>query len=277
VVLYLAQLKLYFIINKDLEKYMEVEKTEVNDRLEGKNPLLEALKAGRTINKLWVLKYRGKQTDSSISRIVEMAKQTGAVVIETDREVLDKMSLTRGHQGVIAQVASHEYVDIDKIISDAKAKNKNGVFIVILDELKESYNLGSILRISDAAGVDGIVIPKHRSVGLDANVAKASAGAIEYVPVAKVTNISQTIEKLKEEGFWIYGTSQDAKDLYNKVDYKGNIAIVVGSEGEGIKESVINKCDFLVKIPMYGNVNSLNAAVASGVIIFEAARQRNGE
>lgn len=256
---------------------MDMEIKESNDRLEGKNPLLEALKAGRTINKLWVTKYKGKQTDPSISKIVEMAKSTGAVVIETDREVLDKMSLTRSHQGVIAQVASHEYKDIDEILQKAKEKNKNGIFLVILDELKESYNLGSILRIADAAGVDGVVIPKHRSIGLDANVAKASAGAIEYVPVAKVTNISQTIEKLKDEGFWIYGTFQDAKDLYNKVDYKGNIAVVVGSEGEGIKDSVIKKCDFLVKIPMYGNVNSLNAAVASGIIIFEAAKQRNGE
>lgn len=247
-----------------------------NDRLEGKNPILEALKAGRTINKLWIQKHEKKAADPTTSKIVFMAKQTGAVIVEVDKRVLDQMSLTHGHQGVIAHVAMHDYVEIEDILAIAESKNEDP-FIIILDELKESYNLGSILRIADAANVHGVIIPKHRSVGLDANVAKASAGAMEYVPVAKVVNIAQTIESLKKEGFWIVGAAGEGNMTYDKVDYKGKIAVVIGSEGEGIGELIKKKCDFLVNIPMRGKVNSLNAAVAAGIIILEASRQRNGD
>lgn len=243
------------------------------DRLEGKNPINEALKAGRTIHKLWVQKLNNGKIDPGIAKIINQSKQTGAVIIEVEKRVLDQMSQTHGHQGVIAQVAMHDYVEIDEMIRAAKEKEEDP-FILILDELKESYNLGSILRIADAAGVHGVIIPKHRSVGLDATVAKASAGAMEYVPVAKVVNLSQTIEELKQQGFWIVGTDAEGTSQYDKIDYHGPLAVVVGSEGEGMGRLVKKNCDFLVTIPMKGQVNSLNAAVATGIIVFEAAKQR---
>lgn len=246
------------------------------DRLEGKNPILEALKAGRTIQKLWVQKPNAEsgRLDPNVSKIINMSRETGALVIELDKRALDQMSQTHGHQGVIAQVAMHAYAEIDEMTATAKEKGEHP-FLIILDEIKDSYNLGSILRIADAAGAHGVVIPKHRSVGLDATVAKASAGAMEYVPVAKVTNLTQTIEALKEQGFWIVGTDQDGTSAYDKIDYKGPLAVVIGSEGEGIGRLVKKNCDFLVTIPMRGSVNSLNAAVAAGIIVFEAAKQRN--
>ena len=246
------------------------------DRLEGKNPVLEALKAGRTIQKLWVQKPvpGSGRLDPTLSKIINLSKDTGAIVIELEKRALDQMSQTHGHQGVIAQVAMHDYVEIDVMIENAKVKGEQP-FLIILDEIKDSYNLGSILRIADAAGAHGIVIPKHRSVGLDATVAKASAGAMEYVPVAKVTNLSQTIETLKEKGFWIVGTDSEGTSRYDQIDYKGALAIVVGSEGEGIGRLIKKNCDFLVTIPMHGQVNSLNAAVAAGIVVFEAAKMRN--
>lgn len=248
------------------------------DRLEGKNPVLEALKAGRTIQKLWVQKPvpGSGRLDPTLSKIINLSKDTGALVIELEKRALDQMSQTHGHQGVIAQVAMHDYVEIDVIIENAMAKEEHP-FLILLDEIKDSYNLGSILRIADAAGVHGIVIPKHRSVGLDATVAKASAGAMEYVPVAKVTNLSQTIENLKEKGFWIVGTDSEGTSRYDQIDYKGALAIVIGSEGEGIGRLIKKNCDFLVTIPMHGQVNSLNAAVAAGIVVFEAAKQRNAK
>ena len=246
------------------------------DRLEGKNPILEALKAGRTIQKLWVQKpvVGSGRLDPTISKIINESRKTGAIVIELEKRALDQMSQTHGHQGVIAQVAMHDYAEIDTMMEIAKEKNESP-FLIILDELKDSYNLGSILRIADAAGAHGVIIPKHRSVGLDATVAKASAGAMEYVPVAKVVNLTQTIEELKEKGFWIVGADQEGTSPYDKIDYKGSLAIVIGSEGEGIGRLVKKNCDFLVTIPMRGQVNSLNAAVATGIIVFEAAKQRN--
>jgi len=245
------------------------------DRLEGKNPILEALQAGRTIQKLWVQKLNPEagRLDPTISKIINLSKKGGAAVVELDKRALDQMSQTHGHQGVIAQVAMHDYAEIDSMIDLAKERGEHP-FLIILDELKDSYNLGSILRIADAAGVHGVIIPKHRSVGLDATVAKASAGAMEYVPVAKVTNLTQTIEELKEKGFWIVGTDQDGASRYDMIDYRGALAIVIGSEGEGIGRLVKKNCDFLVTIPMRGKVNSLNAAVATGIVVFEAAKQR---
>ena len=254
---------------------MENEMTE--DRLEGKNPILEALKAGRTIHKLWIQKLaddRGR-LDPIISKIIYLSKLTGATVVEVDKRVLDQISQTHSHQGIIAQVAMHDYYDVDEIIDMAKEK-KEAPFLLILDELKEAFNLGSILRVADACGAHGIIIPKHRSVGLDAAVAKSSAGAMEHVPVAKVVNLTQTINDLKDKGFWIVGAESEGSVSYDKIDYTGPIAIVIGSEGEGIGRLVKENCDFLVSIPMRGKVNSLNVAVAAGIIAFEAAKQRNG-
>ncbi len=253
----------------------EEEKTPSADRLEGRNSVLEALKAGREINKLWILESRGdKKPDPILIRILNEAEKKKIPVVRTKREALDRMSETHNHQGVIAAVASHEYVDIEDMIEVVKSEGRNP-FFVVLDELKDAYNLGSVLRIADAAGVDGVIIPKHRSIGLDSVVAKASAGAIEYVPVARVTNIAMTLRELKEKhGFWVFGTDAEGKTDYDKADYKGSIAIVIGSEGEGMRDVVRKECDFLLSIPMAGNVNSLNAAVAAGIVIYEAVKGR---
>lgn len=242
------------------------------DRLEGRNPIGEALKAGRTINKLWVLKRKDKP-DPALARLIGQAREAGAVIMEVERKVLDQMSETQGHQGIIAQVAAHEYVDLDQLLAQINGRQEVP-FLLLLDELQESYNLGSILRIADAAGVHGVVITERRSVGLDAAVAKASAGAIEHVPVARVVNLAQTILALKEQGFWIAGTDAAGTVDYHQADWQGPLAIVIGSEGEGMGQQMRRHCDFLVSIPMYGQVNSLNAAVAAGIVVFEAASQR---
>lgn len=245
-----------------------------SDRLEGKNPVMEALRAGREINKLWILDPAdGKPLESHLAQILAIAKERKIVVVRSQRSAMDRMSQTHNHQGVIAAVASHEYADLNEIIAKCRDEGRQPL-LVALDELKDAYNLGSILRISDAAGVDGVIIPKHRSIGLDSVVAKASAGAIEYVPVARVTNLSQTLRELKDDGFWVCGTDADATVDYDKADYSGAMVIVIGSEGEGMRSTVKNCCDFLISIPMVGHVNSLNAAVAAGVVVFEAVKKR---
>lgn len=258
------------------ERPAQVEAQEPTaDRLEGRNSVNEALAAGREINKLWILEPQGGQRlDPGLHKILEEANKRKIVIIRSPRNVLDRMSQTHNHQGVIAAVASHEYVEIDDILAKAQEEG-HAPLLVVLDELKDAYNLGSVLRIADAAGVDGVIIPKHRSIGLDSVVAKASAGAIEYVPVARVTNIAQTLRELKERnGFWVCGTAAEGSTPYDKADYKGALAIVIGSEGEGMRDSVQKECDFLLSIPMAGKVNSLNAAVAAGIVIFEAVKGR---
>ena len=253
---------------------MREERTGETDRLEGRNSVLEALRSGREINKIWILD-QGKP-DSRLSEIISEARKRKIVMVSSSRAALDKMSTTHNHQGVIAACASHEYADLDEIL-DGCADKGRAPFIVVLDELKDAYNLGSVLRISDAAGVDAVIIPKHRSIGLDSAVAKASAGAIEYVPVVRVTNIAQTLRDLKKNrNFWVMGTAAEGTTPYDKADYSGSVAVVIGSEGEGIREHVRKECDFLLSIPMKGKVNSLNAAVAAGIVIFEAAKRREG-
>ena len=251
------------------------EGTGLPDRLEGRNPIQEAIKAGRAINKIWVAK-REERPDPSLGRLIAQAREAGAVVMEVEKRVLDAMSTTHSHQGIIAQVAAHEYIELDDLISGIKARDEVP-FILILAELQESYNLGSILRIADAAGVQGVIIPMRRSVGLDAAVAKASAGAIEHVPVARVGNLSQTILTLKEQGFWIAGTDADGKTDYHSADWSGPLAILIGSEGEGLSPIMRRHCDYLISIPMFGKVNSLNAAVAAGIVTFEAAAKRHAQ
>lgn len=250
------------------------DRTYSDDRLEGRNPVMEALRAGRTFNKIWVAQKEAGRNDPALSRIISLARQKDIIIHEVPRISLDQMSETHSHQGIIAQTASHEYFSLEEILSKAEAKGKQP-FLLMLDALKDAYNLGSILRIADAAGVDGVIIPKHRSIGLDSMVAKASAGAIEHVPVARVTNLSQTIISLKENGFWVAGTDTEGSISYDKADYTGPLLIIIGSEGEGMSKNIANKCDFLLSIPMSGSVNSLNAAVAAGIVIFEAAKQRN--
>lgn len=250
------------------------ENTPTDDRIEGRNPVLEAMRAGRTINKLLVMKrLENSRPDPTMARIINMAKDLKIPIMEVPKTNLDTMSQTHNHQGVIAQVASHEYVEIDDMLARAEEKGE-APLLVILDELKDAYNLGSILRIADAAGVHGVIIPQHRSIGLDSMVAKASAGAIEYVPVARVNNLSRTILELKEKGFWIAGTDAEGTNLYCDKIWSGPMAIVIGSEGEGMNKNIKDKCDYLLSIPMAGSVNSLNAAVAAGIVVFEAVKQR---
>ncbi len=253
------------------------ENTPTDDRIEGRNPVLEAIRSGREINKLYVLKLQdGARPDPVLARIINLAKEKKVPIMEVPRQNLDNMSQTRNHQGVIAQVASHEYVDIDEILQKAQDKGE-APLLLALDELKDAYNLGSILRIADAAGVHGVIIPQHRSIGLDSMVAKASAGAIEYVPVARVNNLSRTLLELKDKGFWVAGTDAEGTNLYSDDVWSGPMVIVIGSEGEGMSKNIKDKCDYLLSIPMAGSVNSLNAAVAAGIVVFEAVKQRRGK
>lgn len=249
--------------------------TEGTDRLEGRNPIKEAIRAGRNINKIWVKKSDLKQRDTELSRLINDCKKAGAVVIEVEGNVLDSMSASYAHQGIIAQVAAHEYFSLADLITKGKEQLKENIqpLIILLDGLEESYNLGSILRIADAAGAVGIVIPERRSVALDALVAKSSAGAIEYVPVARVTNLNRAAEQLKEAGYWVYGADASGKASPEGSDWLRQIALVIGSEGKGISERMLSICDHLISIPQYGMINSLNAAVACGILTYEARRQ----
>lgn len=243
---------------------------EGEDRIEGRNPVIEALKAGRSINKIFISKG---DREGSITQIIAMAKEKKIVLQEVERSKLDNLSITHAHQGVIAFAAAKEYVEVDDIIEAAAAKGEPP-FIIILDEINDAYNLGSILRTADAAGAHGVIIPKRRAIGLTAAVAKASAGAIEHVPVARVTNVSQTIEYLKKNNIWVAGTDSTGQKPFYDNDLRGPIALVVGSEGEGMGKLVRESCDFVVNIPMKGKVSSLNAAVAGAIVMYEIQRQR---
>lgn len=244
--------------------------TEDIPRLEGRNPVIEALKSGRTIEKLYVAK--GAQ-EGSIRQIISMAREKGIVINEVDRIKLDSMSETKSHQGVIASVSPYKYIEVEEILDYAKQRNEQP-FIIILDEIYDPHNLGSILRTADASGAHGVIISKRRAVGLTPTVAKASAGAVEYMKVAKVTNISQTIKMLKDHGLWVVGADMDGEKAYFEADLKGPIALVIGSEGEGMGKLVKENCDFVVNLPMKGSISSLNAAVAGAIIMYEISRQR---
>ena len=239
--------------------------------IEGRNALTEALKSGRTIDKLYVAEGN---TDRSLTRLAALAKEAGAVIVPTDRRKLDQMSPTGAHQGVIASVAAHEYASVEDILENAAQKGEPPL-IVICDELSDPHNLGAILRTAECAGAHGVIIPKRRSVGLTAVVAKTSAGAVEYLPVARVSNISNTIRALKEQGVWVYGTAADAKSELYRTDLTGPAAIVIGNEGEGMGKLVKDSCDVLVSIPLRGQISSLNASAAAAVILYEALRQRS--
>lgn len=238
--------------------------------IEGRNALAEALKSGRTVDKVFVAEG---STDRALARLAAQAKDAGAVVVPTDRRKLDQMSPTGAHQGVIASVAAHEYASLDDILANAAQKGEPPL-IVICDELSDPHNLGAILRTAECAGAHGVVIPKRRSVGLTAVVAKTSAGAVEYLPVARVSNISQAIRTLKDHGVWIYGTAADADSSLYQTDLTGPAAIVIGNEGEGMGKLVRDCCDLLVSIPLKGQISSLNASAAAAVMLYEALRQR---
>lgn len=240
------------------------------DRIEGRNPVMEALRADREIDKILV--QQGEK-QGSILRIISLAKEKKIIVQEVAKQKLDMLSSTHNHQGIIAFAAMHQYVDVEAILSKAAEKNEPP-FIILADEMTDPYNLGSIIRTANAAGAHGVIIPKRRSVGLTAVVAKASAGAIEYVPVAKVTNLAQTIDNLKDQGIWIVGTDVDGQQNIYEANLKGAIGVVVGSEGKGMSRLTKEKCDFLVRIPMKGEIQSLNASVAGAIVMYEVLRQR---
>jgi len=261
---------------KSMEKKTRPRYEEAEERddyyanlIEGRNPVLEALKSGREIDKLFI---QSGQLEGSIRQIIALAREKNILIKEVDKAKLDKMSQTKSHQGVIASAALYKYYEVDDILEIAKQKEEDP-FIVILDEITDPQNLGSILRSCDAAGVHGVIIPKRRAASLTPIIGKISAGAVEYVPVAKVTNINQTINYLKEKGIWVAGADADGETYYEK-DLTGPIALVVGSEGKGLGRLVKENCDFIVGIPMSGKISSLNAAVSCAVIAFEIKKQR---
>ena len=245
-------------------------KEEVEGQLEGRNALQEALRAGRTIDKVFIA---SGDTDKGLQRLAAEAKEAGAVVVPVDRRKLDQMSFTRSHQGVIALAAAHEYATIDEILEEAAARGENAL-IVICDELTDPHNLGAIMRSAECAGAHGVIIPKRRSVGLTATVAKASAGAMEYMKVARVTNINNAINELKEKGVWVFGTAAEGSIPMYKADLTGPAAIVIGNEGDGMSQLVRKNCDVMVHIPMKGSISSLNASAAASILLYEAVRQR---
>lgn len=245
----------------------------MEDQVEGRNSVTELLKSGKDINKLYVQKG---EKHGSINEIIKLAKQNKVVITELDRTKLDQMSESHNHQGVIAIVPPYEYCDVDEILEYAKSKNESP-FILILDGIEDPHNLGSIIRTAECSGVHGIIIPKRRSVQVNATVNKTSAGAAQYVKVARVNNLTETIKYLKENDVWIYGTDIEGKCYYNEQKYNGGVAIVIGSEGFGMSRLVKENCDFLVKIPMVGKINSLNASVSAGILMYEVFNQRNNK
>ena len=238
--------------------------------IEGRNAVLEAFRAGKTIDRLFVLDGCKDGPVQTIMR--EAKKHKDTVVSFVKKERLDQLSETGKHQGVIAYAASYEYAEVDDILAKAAAKNEDP-FVIILDNIEDPHNLGAIIRTANLAGAHGVIIPKHRAVGLTATVAKASAGAINYTPVAKVTNIVKTIEELKEKGLWFACADMGGTEMY-KLNLKGPIGIVIGNEGSGVGRLVKEKCDMIASIPMKGDIDSLNASVAAGVLAFEVVRQR---
>jgi 23S rRNA (guanosine2251-2'-O)-methyltransferase len=239
------------------------------DFIIGKNPVVEALKSERDINKIWIAEGSQRGT---MQQIIQLAKQNGVLVQYVPKKKIDQM-VEGNHQGVVAQVAAYKYYDIDELFKRAAERNEQPFFL-ILDELEDPHNLGSIMRTADAVGAHGIIIPKRRSVGLTATVAKASTGAIEYVPVARVTNLARTIDELKERGIWIVGTDAKGSDDYRSLDGTMPLALVIGSEGKGIGRLILEKCDFLIRLPMRGKVTSLNASVAASLLMYEVYRKR---
>ncbi|MGX1195528.1 23S rRNA (guanosine(2251)-2'-O)-methyltransferase RlmB [Metabacillus sp. SLBN-84] len=235
----------------------------------GRNTVIEALKSTRNVYKIWMAENSVK---GQAQQIAQLAKEKGITIQTVPKKKIDQMA-EGNHQGVVAQVAAYEYAEVDDILKAAADKGE-APFILILDEIEDPHNLGSIMRTADATGAHGIIIPKRRAVGLTTTVAKLSTGAIEYIPVARVTNLSRTIEELKERGVWIVGTDAKGSDDYRSMDGKMPLGLVIGSEGKGMGRLIKEKCDFLVNLPMAGRVTSLNASVAAGLLMYEVYRKR---
>ena len=248
---------------------MEHREKEESSRVEGRNPVLEALRSGRSVDKVYI---QAGLHDGPIQTILREARKRDAIVAFVTKERLNQMSETGNHQGVIAAVASYQYSTVEDILQRAEEKGEDP-FLILLDEIEDPHNLGAIIRTANLAGAHGVIITRHRAAGLTATVAKASAGAVNYTPVAKVTNLSGTIEDLKRRGLWFVCADMGGTSMYD-LDLKGPIGLVIGSEGTGVGRRVREKCDFIASIPMKGEIDSLNASVAAGILAYEIVRQR---
>ena len=249
------------------ERSFEVE----NELIEGRNAVIEALRAGRAIDKIYLA--RG-DVDKTLGHIASRAREKGVVVVECDRRKLDFMSRTHAHQGVIALCAVRDTCSIDDIFAIAEQRGEPP-FVIVCDEISDPHNLGAIIRSAECAGAHGVIIPKRRSAGLTAIVDKASAGAAEHMAVARVANLSTALQELKKRGLWIYGTAADGRNELWKTDFSGAVALVIGSEGDGMGRLVRECCDFIVSLPMRGQINSLNASAAAAIVMYEVLRQRS--
>ena len=268
-------LKMETIDRRKEEKRKEIRREEdaekrFDDQIEGRNSVLELLESGKDVNKIFVT--RGEK-HGSINKILGIAKERKIIVVEKDKKQMDEMAQEENYQGVIAIVPPFEYVEISDILEVAKERNEDP-FVIVLDGIEDPHNLGSTIRTAETAGVHGVIIPKRRAVSVNSTVNKASAGAVEHMKIARVTNISDAIEELKKAGLWVCGTAVDTNKYYYNQDLTGALAIVIGNEGKGIGEKVKKNCDFLVKIPMKGKVQSLNASVSTGIVVYEAVKQR---
>ena len=253
-----------------MRDYIQRPEAETDGIIEGRNAVTEALRSGTAIDKVYLAKG---ETDRTLSRIAADAKKAGAVVMDADRRKLDAMSLTHSHQGIIAVAAVRAYATVEDILSIAEARGEKPL-LVVCDEISDPHNLGAIIRTAECAGAHGVVIPKRRSAGLTAVVAKSSAGAVSYMPVARVPNIPALLKDLKKQGIWVFGAAAEGTVSLYGADFKNAAAIVIGSEGDGMTRLVRENCDFLVSIPMKGRISSLNASAAAAILLYEALRQR---
>ena len=251
-------------IVQDLDKIFD-------DQIEGRNAVLELLESNKDINKIYITKGELK---GSINKIIAMASEKKVIIVQKDKKQMDMMAQSENYQGVIAIVPPYEYSEVEDILEVAKERNEEP-FILILDGIEDTHNLGAIIRTAETAGIHGIIIPKRRAAQVNSTVSKVASGALQYMKIARVNNITDTISKLKDNGIWVCGTSIDAKKYYYDQDLTGPLAIVIGNEGKGISDLVKRNCDFSVKIPMKGKVTSLNASVSTGIIVYEAVKQRN--
>lgn len=252
---------------------MERDSEIKNDMIEGRNAVIEALRAGRAIDKIFLA--RG-DVDKTLGHIASKAREKGIVVVECDRRKLDHMSQTHAHQGVVALVGLREYCTVEDILSEAERRGE-APFVLVCDEISDPHNLGALIRSAECAGVHGVIIPKRRSAGLTAIVDKASAGAAEHTAIARVPNIPAVLRELKDRGLWIYGTAADGESGLWSTELTGPVALVIGSEGEGMGRLVKESCDFILSLPMKGRVNSLNASAAGAIVMYEVLRQRSME
>lgn len=251
-------------IAQDIEKIFD-------DQIEGRNAVLELLESNKDINKIYITKGELK---GSINKIIAMASEKKVIIVQKDKKQMDMMAQSENYQGVIAVVPPYEYAEVEDILEVAKERNEEP-FILILDGIEDTHNLGAIIRTAETAGVHGIIIPKRRAAQVNSTVSKVASGALQYMKIARVNNITDTISKLKDKGIWVCGTTIDAEKYYYDQDLTGPLAIVIGNEGKGISDLVKRNCDFSVKIPMKGNVTSLNASVSTGIIVYEAVKQRS--